>query len=83
MNKQKLLLSAIGVSAVVIPAVLLIVLTARTKSQPQVPTTNRSIDARNVEETAKKFVPVVPSPSPVVNSPTPQPSPQQGTPSAQ
>ena len=79
MGKQtKLILSVLGLAAVVVPAVLLIVLTARTKPAVKPPTTSREIDARNVEETVKRQI-TVPSPS----AASPSASPAEATGSSQ
>ena len=88
-KKTKLVLSIIGVAAIVVPALFLMFVTGRSDKTPEVPTEKRQIDAKNVEEAAARNLPgenLLPSPSP---SPTPPPaatgsaSPSEGTPSGQ
>lgn len=71
-KNKKILLSIVGVSAVIVPAILLVTLTSRPQSEPAVSSEGRPIDAQNLDE-AKK---ALPSPSPVsLPSPSPSPSP--------
>jgi len=68
-KKVKLILSLIGLGAVVVPVVLLVTLSSKTPQQPQISTQTRSIDAANVADAAKR---AIPSPSPFLEpSPTP------------
>ncbi|MBI2327017.1 hypothetical protein HYU92_01750 [Candidatus Curtissbacteria bacterium] len=67
MNSTKLVLSIIGVSAVVIPAVLLTVMASKT-SQVEISSGKRPLNAKILEDASKKL----PSPSPIL--PTPSPS---------
>ena len=83
MNKRtKLILSIIGVSAIIIPVVLLLILTKNPSQQVQIPSDKRSIDAKNIEESAKR-VPknqvAFPTPSPSTPSASPV---SEGSPSA-
>lgn len=72
MNKStKLILSAIGISAIIIPAVLLIIFTSRGQKEPSIPQGSRQINPQTVEEAVDKY------PKPIVESPPPS------TPSAQ
>ena len=73
MNKRtKMILSIIGVAAVVVPAVLLLIATSKTKEVPAVPTQEREIDAKNIQETSKKLVPSQPpAPSAATSSGSP------------
>lgn len=82
-KRTKLILSLVGISAVIVPAILLLVISKNTKSEPQVVNSKRSVDAQNIEKTAK----TVPTPN-VIASPTPKSgsssaSPKQSTNSAQ
>lgn len=80
MNKRtKLILSVIGVGALVLPVVLLVLLTSRTTQAPEISTDRRQIDARNVEEAGKRTVPVIATPLPLVA--TPSALPNESTPS--
>lgn len=84
MNKRtRLILSLVGISAVVVPAILLLVLSKNTKPEPQIANSKRAVDAQNIQKTAN----TVPSPS-IIPSPSPKSasasaSPKQGTSSAQ
>jgi len=70
MNKKtKLLLSIVGVAAVLIPVVLLVTLSSKSSGVPEVSSEKRSIDAKNVGEAAKRSIPV--QTPPVLPSPTP------------
>ncbi|MBI3282982.1 hypothetical protein HYZ70_02800 [Candidatus Curtissbacteria bacterium] len=89
MNKRtKLILTIIGAAAVIVPAVLLITLSAKEPGSPQVSSDKRNIDTRNIEEVARRSAPVaspvaVPSPSPSTDSaslasPSPSPLAEEG-----
>ncbi len=66
MNKTaKIVLSIIGVSAIVVPAVLLIIFTSRSQSEPNIPEGSRQIDPNAVEKAIDKY------PKTVFASPTP------------
>lgn len=67
MNKQKIMLSVIGLAALIIPVVLLIIFTNKTQSQPAESGGSRNIDPNAVEEAVKK----IPAPSPIIPSPSP------------
>ncbi|MEK9147201.1 MAG: hypothetical protein AAB639_03315 [Patescibacteria group bacterium] len=86
MNKKtKLILSIIGVAAIVVPSVLLLLISSRNVPAPQVSTDKRQIDTKNVQESAASAQPSptpLPSPSPTP-SPSPEASPSEGTPSGQ
>lgn len=81
MNKKtKLILSIVGVSALVVPAVLLIVMTSRTQKLPDVSSGKREIDTKAIVDTLKKSQP---TPSPLPSPATPSASPKtEGTQSA-
>ena len=70
-KKTKLILSLIGMSAVIVPAILLIVATSRTKEAPSVPTQDRQIDDQNISDSVNKFSP---PPSPLSGSSSASPS---------
>lgn len=77
MNKQtKLILSLIGVSALIVPAVLLIVFTNKNQQTPEVQSDSRQIDSESIKQTTKKAAPSpveFPSPSPATTSAKPSP----------
>lgn len=86
MNKRtKLILSVIGVSAVVLPVVLLVLLTSGGEQAPEIPGDRRQLDTRNVEEAAKRTVPVtvtpVSTPEPATPSASPEATGSESTPS--
>ena len=83
MNKRtKLILSIVGVSALVVPAILLIVMTSRTQKLPEVSSGKREIDTQTIVDTIKKSQPT-PSPLPSPSPATPSASPKaEGTQSA-
>lgn len=74
MDKKKIIISLIGIAALVVPVILLIVFTGRPTKQPSVASGERSIDPKTVEDVVGKIVPPAPI---VVATPTP------ATPSAQ
>lgn len=72
-KKTKLILSVIGVAAIVVPAILLLILSSKNAAVPSVSQEARQIDTQNVADTAAKSIP---SPTPVPSpSPTPTPTP--------
>lgn len=76
MNKKtRLILSLVGICAVIVPAgLLLFITTNKTDQKPNVSTETRSIDQRNVEEAVKnlqKKTVVFPTPSPATPSAKP------------
>lgn len=77
-RKTKIILSIVGVSAVVVPALLLMLVTSSTKKEPDVATSKRVVDPNNIERS--KIAPT-PSPAPA-NSSTSSAAPKQGTGSA-
>lgn len=83
-KKAKLIISVVGISAVVVPALLLIFLTGREpQSKSSSSSDKRQIDTKLIEDTVKKNMPSpipTPSPSPI---PTPSPNPVEGTGSSQ
>ena len=84
-KKTRLILTVIGVAAVVVPAILLLVISSRSAPAPEVSTEKRQIDTKSVEETAASAQPSptpLPYPSPTP-SPLPEASPSEGTPSGQ
>ena len=73
MNKRtRLILSLVGISAVIVPAILLFVLSKNTQPEPQIENGKRTVDSQNIGNTVSK---VQPTPSPI-------PSPKQATTSA-
>lgn len=83
MNKRtKLILSAIGVGALVLPVLLLVLLTSGGEQVPEIPGDRRQLDTRNVEEAAKRTVPAIATPTPTPAQATPSASPET-TPSPQ
>lgn len=62
-KKTKMLLTIIGVAALVVPVLLLVFLTAKPKGSPTVPQDKRSLDKGTIEETVKKVVPKTPTPA--------------------
>lgn len=74
--KTKIILSIVGLSAVVVPTLLLIFVSRGPEEIPQVDTSSRQIDPGNIERLKKNAVesplPVaIPTPSPVIPTPTP------------
>lgn len=77
MNKRtKLILSVIGVGALVLPVVLLVLLTERGGQVPEISTERRQLDTQTVEEAAKRTVPVTVTPVPTPAPATPSASPE-------
>ena len=66
-KRTKLILSAVGLAAIIVPALLLILLAGKDKSQPPTQSTSRPLDTKNIEEAVRK----VPTPATVLPSPTP------------
>lgn len=86
MNKStKMILSLLGIGAVVVPAILLVVMTKNTATEPVPAGADRKINNSTIQDVLKK----APSPSPVIPSPlpsptpTPTPKPIESSPSAQ
>lgn len=75
-KKTKIILSIIGLSAVLIPAILLVVLTSRGPGkEPEVPTQKRQIDTEGIQDTVRKIPKkevILPKASPA--SPSAEPS---------
>lgn len=70
-KRTKMILSVIGIGAVVIPAALLIFFTTKETEEPQVPTGVRQIDTSVIERAIEKIEPKepeFPSPSPATVS---------------
>ncbi|MDP2632176.1 MAG: hypothetical protein Q8P25_00440 [Candidatus Curtissbacteria bacterium] len=66
MNKKtKLILSLVGVAAIVVPAILLVVATSKTVEVPSVPSEDRQIDETNISDSVSRFKP---SQSPISSS---------------
>ncbi|KKP93682.1 MAG: hypothetical protein UR98_C0003G0052 [Parcubacteria group bacterium GW2011_GWA1_36_12] len=84
MEKKKIILSLIGLGALIIPVVLLIFFTNRSAKRLETTSENRSINPETVQEVVRK----IPTPAPVI---LPSPSPAtvsaelelEGSPSAQ
>jgi len=82
-KRTKLILSIIGVSAIIIPVVLLIVFTQNTGTQPEIPSGQRTIDVGNIEK-AVKNAPKKESVFPTASPSTPSAKPiSEGSPSAE
>ena len=55
-KKNKLILSAVGLSALIIPALLLLLFSAKAnQTAPKIESNARSVDARNVQEAFKNI----------------------------
>jgi hypothetical protein len=84
MNKQtKLILSLIGIAALVVPAILLIVFTGKTQFEPEPDSGSRQIDSQTIKEAQEKVPqksPQFPSPAPATPAGIPS---FEGSPSAQ
>ena len=84
MEKKKIILSLIGLGALIIPVVLLIFFTNRNSKQPGTTSENRSINPETVQDVVRK----IPTPAPVI-LPSPSPATKaaelelEGSPSAQ
>lgn len=74
MDKKKIILSIIGLAALVVPVVLLVIFTSKPTQQPSVSSGERSIDPKTVEDVVGKIVPEVPvvSPTPATSSAQPK-----------
>ncbi|MBI3341699.1 hypothetical protein HY024_01100 [Candidatus Curtissbacteria bacterium] len=83
MNKRtRMILSLVGISAVVVPAILLLVLSKTGKQEPKIVDSKRSVDTQNIERTVSKSpVPTI-APSPTPAQSTSSASPKAGTSSA-
>lgn len=70
MNKRsKLIVSVIGLCAIIIPALLLIFFSAKTQKEPQINLENRTIDAKSIQDAVKKTPQKAPDfPSPYVST---------------
>lgn len=62
-----MILSILGVSALIIPVVLLVIYTSRLKSVPSAPSGDRQIDVKTIEDAVKK----IPQPPAIISSPSP------------
>lgn len=80
MNKRtKLILSILGVAAIVLPIVLLIVFTSRTSEAPEVSQEKRTVDQEALSKSVKKNAPKI-TPQPVATaSASPLATPAEGT----
>lgn len=76
-KKTKLILTIIGVAAIVVPVLLLLFVAGKDNKIPQVPIEKRQIDEKNVQEASQKSFD---SERP---TPVPTPIPQAATESAQ
>ena len=72
MDKKKIVLSLIGLAALIIPVVLLIVFTNRSRTQPSVSEGDRIIDPQTVQDVVDTIATpkpiLLPSPSPATQS---------------
>lgn len=66
----KFILSILGVSAIIVPAILLVILTKNAPETQSVQSAPRTIDKKTIEDAVKK----IPSPSPQIFLPSPRPS---------
>lgn len=80
MNKhKKLILSILGLAAIIIPAVLLFYISGSTGQLPQPASGSRQVDTKVVEEAIKRVRPsptiefFLPTPSPATSSASPTP----------
>ena len=72
MNRTaKIVISAIGLAAVIVPAVLLIIFSAKGQTQPNVSNGTRQIDSGKVDEIVSKHPPILSSPKPASSSASP------------
>lgn len=73
MNRTaKIVISAIGLAAVIVPAVLLIIFSAKGQAQPNVSNSTRQIDQGKVDEIVSKHPPIIlVSPKPASSSASP------------
>ena len=79
-KKTKLILSGVGIAAVVVPALLLVIFSSRVNknSNIDIPSGSREIDKSKVEETVKKLPKKeLEFPSPLPSTPSAFPSPAQ------
>lgn len=73
-KRTKIILSFIGVAALVVPALLLLLTAAKTRQVPEISQGKRPVDTKSLEETVKKTLPanlVLPSPSPSASPASP------------
>lgn len=56
-KRTKIILSCVGIGAVVVPVVLLLLISGQTRQVPEVPKAKRPLDTKSLENTAKKTVP--------------------------
>ena len=72
MNKNtKIILSVLGIGAVVVPAIFLILFTKNSQVETNLPSENRTIDEQSIESAVEKIQPKepqFPSPSPATPS---------------
>jgi len=89
MNKQtKMILTVIGLGAIIVPAILLIVASSGSRESPDPASGNRTIDAQNIEETVnripRKPAEVYSPPPPSTPSAIPSPEiSEEGSPSSE
>ncbi|OGD83210.1 hypothetical protein A2165_04240 [Candidatus Curtissbacteria bacterium RBG_13_40_7] len=89
-KRTKLIISVIGVCAVVIPALLLIFLAPNTKTEPQVSSDSRSIDQTSIENVVNKtqqlkpqYSPYTPATNSARSTPIVDLEPVEGSPSSE
>lgn len=79
-NKTKMILTAIGLAAVIVPALLLLFFTSQPSvpSDSTVPAGKRQINKNNIEKEVNSVNtnPTTANPSPVPATPTPSPTPK-------
>lgn len=82
-KKTKLLLSILGIAAIVVPAVLLVVLSGRSGGEAAIGAGQRQLDTQKVVETVEEKSKQVPLPSPSPTPPAATSSAQEATSAAQ
>ncbi len=76
-KRTKIILSFLGIAALVVPVVLLLLMSGQTTRVPEVSGAKRPLDTNSLENTAKKTLP-----NNIVLPPSPLPSASPSSPSA-
>lgn len=76
-KRTKIILSFLGIAALVVPVVLLLLMSGQTKRVPEVSQSKRTLDTKSLENTAKKTLP-----NTIILPPSPSPSAPPASPSA-
>ena len=83
MNKKtRMILSLVGVSAVVVPAILLLVVSRSAIREPDVAGGTRTVDSGNIEKTVKTTPSPVPTNTSAPKSASPSAKPAESSPSS-